>query len=409
MIAPAVGGIPEVARRPGGQARGMRILVCVACVACSTASHERGAPDATAPDTVATIDAPAAVVPYPDPDWPTGTPESQGLDTAKLDEAAAAADSADSYCLLVIRHGVLVSEHYFHDATASSTPSSWSIAKSYTSTVVGIALANHDLPDLDANVSDFVPTWAGSPRQPITLRNLVTMTSGLQWSIFQDYIAMAEFAPDKSAFAVGIDASDPVGSKWLYHNGGVQVIEPLFRAATGTSIEDYARTHLWSKIGMTATWGHDLFNHPTTYANVLATCRDHARLGYLYLHHGRWKDEQVVPANWIAAATTPSQAFNRGYGYLWWLNGQGPTISSTGSQSATELYDYTPADLFAARGFGGQFIDVIPSLDMVVVRFGKDPTAITSTDPAVIAAALIADETTDRHRSILVPILAAVH
>ncbi len=391
----------------------MKTLACLALslIACGRAA-QTDAPDATTPTPTPTptaIDAPAAPATiYPDPEWPTGTPESVGLDGTKLDEAATAAEGVDSYCLLVIRHGVLVSEHYFGGATAATTPNSWSIAKSYTSTTVGIALGNHDLPSLDAKVSDYVPTWVGSPREPIALHDLVTMTSGLKWSIAQDYIAMAEIAPDKSAFAVGIDDDVPAGSAWVYHNGGVQVIEPLFRAATGVSIEDYARAHLWSKIGTTATWDHDAVGHPTTYANVRATCRDHARLGYLYLHHGRWKDEQVVPADWVAAATTPSQPYNRGYGYLWWLNGQGPTISSTGSQSTTELYDYAPSDLFAARGFGGQFIDVIPSLDMVVVRFGQDPTAMTSTNPADIAASLIEDETGDRHRAIMGPVLAAV-
>ena len=380
--------------------------------ACGHAQVPQASDDATddaaapqAPDAAADS---APTVLYPDPEWPTGTPESQGLDGAALAVAADAADAANSYCLLVIRHGVLVSEHYFHGADATTTPNSWSIAKSYTSTTVGIAIGAHDLPALDTAVASFIPSWTATSRAPITLRNLVTMTSGLAWSIFSDYIEMAELAPDKSAFAVGVAANDPPGSTWVYNNSAVQVIEPLFRAATGTSIEAYAHDHLWSKIGMTATWGHDLLGHSTTYANVLATCRDHARLGYLYLHGGRWKTEQVVPAEWVTAATTPSQPYNRGYGYLFWLNGQGPTITSTGAQHAEELYTYAPADLFAARGFGGQFIDVIPSLDMVVVRFGTDPTALTSTNPTDIVTALLEEETADIHRSILVPILAAV-
>ncbi|MEO8554128.1 MAG: serine hydrolase domain-containing protein, partial [Kofleriaceae bacterium] len=178
------------------------------------------------PDAALAADAAAPAVLYPDPDWPTGTPESVGLDPGKLDAAAAAADDTDSYCLLVIRHGVLVSEHYFHDATAATTPNSWSIAKSYTSTTVGIALGI----ELDVPASTFVPSWQADARATITLRDLVTMTSGLSWSIFSDYITMAELAPDKSAYAIGLDAHDPAGSQWLYHNGGVQVIEPLFRA-----------------------------------------------------------------------------------------------------------------------------------------------------------------------------------
>lgn len=378
----------------------MKPWILVALVACG--EHLEPAVGSS-PDAMTSVSSDAAAqVLYPDPDWTVGTPESVGLDPTKLDEAATAADANDSYCLLVIRHGVLVSEHYFHDATAQTLPSSWSIAKSYTSTIVGISGL-----DLDAPAMTYLPTWANDTRATITLRELVTMTSGLAWSIFNDYIAMAELAPDKSAFAIGLDAHVPAGSAWTYHNGGVQVIEPLFRAAMGTPIDLYAQSHLWGPIGMTATWDHDAAGHPTTFANVRATCRDHARLGYLYLHGGKWKDTQVVPAEWVAAATTPSQTYNRGYGYLFWLNGEGPTISSTGSVRPSELYDYAPSDLFAARGFGGQFIDVIPSLDMVVVRFGRDPATLTSTNPIEIAETLYEDETSDVHRAITSPIFAA--
>jgi CubicO group peptidase (beta-lactamase class C family) len=189
------------------------------------------------------------------------------------------------------------------------------------------------------------------------------------------------------------------------------VIEPLFRAATGRSIEDYARAELWSKIAMTsAHWKHDPDGNPTTYANVLATCRDHAKFGYLYLRGGKWKSEQVIPADWVAAATTPSQPYNRGYGYLMWLNGQAPTMSAMNKTSDEMLAPWAPADMFSARGFGSQFIDIIPSLDLVVVRFGKSPLDHLTPNPIDAGQALLADEfaDTDKHRAILEPILNAV-
>jgi CubicO group peptidase (beta-lactamase class C family) len=349
---------------------------------------------------------------FPDPDWPTGDPAGQGLDQAGLDQAAGAAQGFDSHCLLVIRHGVLVGEYYFNGATAQTTPDSWSIAKSYSATTVGIAIGNHDLPGLDMKAADYIPSWAGTPRADITLRNLVTMTSGLKWSIFQDYIEMVMFSQNHSDFAVGIDADAPPGTKWVYHNGAVQVIEPLFRAAVGRTIEDYARDHLWTKIGMTsASWKHDGAGNPTTYANVLATCRDHARFGYLYLRGGKWKSEQVIPADWVTAATAPSNPFNQGYGYLMWLNGHAPTMSAMNKTSDETLAPWAPADMFSARGFGGQFIDIIPSLDLIVVRFGKSPMDDLSANPLAAGQQLAADELsdTDKHRSILEPILNAVH
>lgn len=331
------------------------------------------------------------------------------MDAAKLDEATAAAGSTQSYCLLVIRHGVLVAEQYFNGATAQTTPNSWSIAKSYASTTVGIAIGKGDLPGLDASVADHVPAWQGTDKAAITVRDLVSMTSGLSWNVFQDYIAMAEFATDKSAFATGLDADKVPGSSWTYNNSAVQMVEPYFRGATGMAIDDYARTNLWEPIQSAATWAHDSAGHPTTYANVLATCRDHARLGYLYLHGGRWKDQQVVPASYVTAATTPSQALNRGYGYLFWLDGEGPTIDSLGKVSEERIEPYAPTDLFAAHGFGGQFIDVIPSLDLVVVRFALDPlSSLSSGDLSGLVSVLVTDNLGDAHRKILEPILAAV-
>jgi len=388
----------------------VRVIVGTAILmGCSHASMEVVA-DPDAPVGPPVIDAPAAPeVPYPDPDWPTGAPGDVGLDATKLDEAATAAGATESYCLLVIRHGVLVSEHYFNGADATTTPSSWSIAKSYSSTVVGIAVGNGDLPSLDAPVADHVPSWQGTSRASIALRDLVSMDSGLSWNVFQDYIEMAEIAPDKSAFATGLDASAAPGTTWVYNNSAVQMIEPYFRAATGTQIDDYAQSHLWQPIGMTATWAHDGAGHPTTYANVMSTCRDHARLGYLYLHGGRWKHTQVVPAAYVAEAITPSQPYNRGYGHLFWLNGEAPTIDSLGKVSDTRLQPYAPTDMFAAHGFGGQFIDVIPSLDLVVVRFALDELSSLQTgDLNAIIGALVADQLDDSHQKILQPILDAV-
>ena len=360
------------------------------------------------PDARAAADAPPPeTVRYPDPEWETGDPADHGVDPAGLATAAAAAAASDSYCLLVIRHGVLIAEHYFHGATAATTPSSWSIAKSYASTLTGIAIGRGDLPALDTPVAALVPAWAAPPRDQITLRNLVTMTSGLEWSVLRDYVRMATLSRDKSGFALDLAAAEPPGASWVYHNGGVQVLEPVFRAATGATLEDYARAHLWGPTGAAATWARDAQGHPTAYANVLATCRDHARLGYLYLRGGAWQGTQVVPAAWIAEATQPSQPHNRGYGYLLWLNGHAPTISVLGEAHAGPLDDYAPPDMFGAHGFGGQLIEVVPSRDLVIVRMARDPIAMTSADPAAITAALAADWRSDARRAILEPIFAA--
>src|SRR5206468_3712702 len=136
-------------------------------------------------------------------------------------------------------------------------------------------------------------------------------------------------------------------TKWTYDNGTVQAIERVFRVATGMSIEDYARLHLWSKIGADASWEHDASGNATTYANVLASCRDHARLGYLFLHGGRWRGEQVVSSAFVSAALTPSQSMNQAYGFLWWLNGATPALDAMSVAWSGRMVPFAPADLFA--------------------------------------------------------------
>jgi CubicO group peptidase (beta-lactamase class C family) len=213
---------------------------------------------------------------------------------------------------------------------------------------------------------------------------------------------MATFAQNHSEFALDRTLAKTPGSEWIYNNAAVQVLEPAFRGATGMSIEEYAQAHLWSKLGMSATWAHDQAGNPTAYASVLASCRDHARLGYLYLHGGRWGSEQVVPSDFVTTALTPSQSMNRAYGLLWWLNGETPALDAMMAPFPGRLVPFAPPDHFAARGFGNQFIDVFPSEDLLVVRFGADPLV------GFDLAALASDQRFEKHDAIVKPVLEAI-
>lgn len=339
---------------------------------------------------------------YPGAEWPTGNPADHGVDPAALQAALVAAEAEGSHCLVVVRHGVVLAEGYWNGRGPSSKDKSFSIAKSYTSALVGIAIDRGDIESLDQSASDFLPEWQGTEHEGITIRHLLSMTGGLEWNIFSDYVQMATFSSDHSSFALGLDQAEVPGSKWQYHNGGVQIFEPIFQAATGMTIEAYAAEHLWSVIGSSASWNHDPSEHPTTYAHVMAPCRDHARFGYLYLRGGAWSDGQLIPADHVAASLSPSQEQNRAYGYLFWLNGQTPALDPFNQPKESTIAPFAPADLFAARGFGDQFIDVIPSLDMVIVRIGPDPIGgIPDFDQ------LMEDESqSGTHEAIVAPILA---
>jgi CubicO group peptidase (beta-lactamase class C family) len=362
-------------------------------------SHAGGATASTSPSTAATGGS-AGEVPYPDPDWAEGDPSEHGLDPQKLAEAASVAEGLESYCLLVFRHGVLVSENYWQGHDAQTPQTSWSIAKSYASTLVGIAVANGDIGSVDDPVANYIADW---PHPGITIRHLLSMTSGLEWSLFGDYVSMSTFADDHTAYALELSESEPPETNWTYNNGAVQLLEPLFRGATGMTIEEYAAQHLWPRIGMQASWAHDPSGNPTVYASVLASCRDHARLGYLFLHGGTWAGgESIVQSSWVSDAITPSQTHNRAYGLMWWLNGETPAVDPMMEPLPGRLSPNAPTDLFGARGFGNQFIDVLPRLDLMVVRFGTDP--LNPFD----AAELFDDARFAKHDAILEAVLAAV-
>jgi CubicO group peptidase (beta-lactamase class C family) len=345
---------------------------------------------------------PPGDAPFPIPDWPVSDPTAHGFDPAGLEEASLIADEQESYCLLVIRGGEIVFERYYRGHDATTPERSWSIAKSYSSALVGIALSRGDFPGIETPVADYITDWQGSARESITLRHLLSMTSGLEWSVWDDYVSMVAFSSDHSEHALGLQAAQDPGVEWRYHNGAVQVFEPLFRAATGVTIEAYAQEHLWSRLGMTATWAHDRSGNPTAYASVMASCRDHARMGYLYLRGGRWGDEQVVPEAWVEETLSPSQEMNRAYGYLWWLNGETPALDAMSDPYEEDMAPFAPDDLFAMRGLGNQFVDVIPSLDLMVVRFGTDP--FSTFDPSRLAE----DQRFSKHDLILGAVLDAM-
>ena len=339
---------------------------------------------------------------YPDPDWAEGNPSDYGFDPAALDAAATLAGELESYCLLVIKNGVLVAEHYYQGHNENTAQKSFSVAKAYASTLVGIAIERGDIASLDEPVSSYVSEWQGTANEAITIREIMSMTSGLEWSLWDDYVSLVTFSDDHTAHAIGLQPAEPPGTSWTYNNGAVQILEPLFRGATGMTIEQYAAEHLWTPIGMEATWAHDPAGNPTVYASVLSSCRHHARFGYLYLRNGVWKDEQIVPTSYLSEALTPSQPFNRAYGYFFWLNGETPALDPMMEPLPGMLAPNAPTDLIGARGFGNQFVDVLPSQDLVVVRFGTDPLGSLDFDE------LFADAHFEKHDAILGAVLDAL-
>ena len=299
-------------------------------------------------------------------DWPTSTPEEQGMNSATLQGAYTYAFQPGKHTqgVVVIRHGVLVAEWYEDGRDANSYAASWSMAKSVTSALVGIAIHDHKIPSVQAKLVDYYPQWAGSPRDQITIEHTLHMATGLMWdedyviehASSSDVVHLVFTTDDPLDFVVGKPAEFPPNTMFEYSSGNTLLLSGVLQKATGKRAGDYAQDKLFHKLDIEdAQWWRAKTGETLTYCCLDMTSRDFARIGQLYLHRGNWNGEQIVPADWVDASITSSPVY-AGYGYQWWLDGK---VNSN-----------LPADLFLADGHDGQFIYVIPSLDLVVVRNG---------------------------------------
>lgn len=318
----------------------------------------------------------------PGADWVVEAPELHGMSSATLDAARTYAFAAgrNTQGVVVVRDGVIVSEWYAPGSSASSWAASWSMAKSFTSSLIGIAIAQGRIPSIDVPMTTYYPDWAGTPRASITLRDVLHMESGLDWQ--EDYdptslgssqiINMVALQSDQLAYAAGRPAAHPPGTWFNYSSGDAMLLSGVLQQATGMSVEAYAHQVLLGQIGIGPfEWWQDAAGHTLTYCCVDTTSRDFARFGLLYLRDGLWGGQQVVPASWVHDSITDTAHSYSGYGYQWWLD-------LGGSGSIPPYY--------SARGHDGQYIYVIPSLDLVVVRNG---TYVKSPCPPVANPALL--------------------
>ena len=280
----------------------------------------------------------------------------------------------------VIRHGELIAERYSDDVDESSRLLSWSMAKSITATMTGLL---YDRGVLNPQSPAPVAEWAGDERSAIRLKDMLQMAAGLDWNEAaqgddpdQGY-GLFE-VPDMAGYYAAQEATAQPGTVFNYSTGESNLIARIVQEQLGGSLDDYyqfIQQELFLPLNInTAVVEFDTEGQPVGGAFHYLTTRDWARLGLLYLNHGNWFGEQILSADWISQALTPSAA-NPLYGYQIWLNtdqGFWPTL---------------PASTFAFRGFQSQIVMMIPEYDMVLVRTGVtfDGEGASSTvDPAGI-------------------------
>jgi CubicO group peptidase (beta-lactamase class C family) len=303
---------------------------------------------------------------WPIPDWQVVDPAEAGLDPLVLEALAADAAAAGSDCFVVTHDGRIVGEWYWNGTGPDFEREAFSVTKSITSTLVGIA-QDLGVLDIDQPASDFIHEWRGTPSEGVTIRNLLANDSGRFQTAESDYVQMATREADKSAYAIGLEQQHEVGTVWVYNNAAIQVLEEVLERATGSEVGTFAAEHLFGPLGMGSTIDSDEAGNTLTFMGAQMSCRDMARFGLLTLRGGEWNGTQVVSSAWISEATRPSTSLNAGYGLLWWLFGLDDDAAPTApGQGAVPV----GSDGYAALGLGGQIIAVVPDHDLVVTRLG---------------------------------------
>lgn len=291
--------------------------------------------------------------------WRVSTPEQQGMDSARLLEMLdyIQAHHYPIHGIAIVRNGTLVLEAYFHPMRAEDRHYIASCTKSFVSALVGVALAQGYIDSVDQKLLDFFPdqTVANSDawKQAIRLENLLTMSSGLAWpgrNLNESIQAQWRQSQDMVQFVLDRPMADEPGTRFRYNSGGSHLLAAIVRQTTGRPPLAFAREHLFKPLGITNVyWEADPAGLNFGGWGLELTVPDLARFGYLFLQQGVWDGQAVLPAAWVEASTTShieTGYLDYHYGYQWWVD---------------------PAGSYHARGYGGQYIFVVPDQNLVVV------------------------------------------
>jgi len=314
--------------------------------------------------------------------WPTGgwrssTPEMQGMDSAKLMIADEFIQNRlpDAFSLLVIKNGYLVFEKYYSWGSPEKYAVVHSVTKSVTSALIGIALDKGYLKSVDQKLIEFFPEYITDDLDPrkkeISLKQLLTMSSGFRWNdrgpVMRNWYTSSNWAK----FTIQLPQENNPGDVFNYNSSTSHLLSIVLSKSTKTSTLDFAKRNLFEPLGIqSAYWHQDPQGYYIGGFGLGLSARDLAKIGFLYLNNGYWNGQSIVSEYWVKKSTDQQiQAVSHpiygafGYGYQWWVK------KVDGCSS------------FRAWGRRGQFIVIVPELDLVIAVTSETaqphpPTAI---------------------------------
>ena len=350
-------------------------LLCLSLAACNRSEEsqpEEPTPQQTQEEPEQTPAEPEEV-PAEEPEveqpwtWPTDTPENQGISQSALESIHSTIDSFPLLSSMIIKNGYLVDTYFKEGYDETSMFVLNSASKSVTSALIGIAIDQGHIESVDVPISNYFPqvlqkedpAW-----QQITIHHLLTHTSGIQttdealWEQWRNADNWVDYILAQPIVATP-------GEVFSYSTGNTHLLSAILEQATGMTLYDYGKQYLFDPVGMDSV---RIDTDPQGIGDggngIWMTTSDMAKFGQLFLNEGQWEGQQVVPASWVEESASLQYQRNTGsadYGYQWW-------VRTFGAQ------DY---DAFFAQGHAGQYIFVVPQLQLVVA-FTSDYTGATS-------------------------------
>ncbi len=302
--------------------------------------------------------APSGAAEWPTQNWQIATPESQGLDSQMLARMLETVEQRKLklHSLLIVRNGYLVSETYFSGHNANRKHELYSITKSVISALVGIAIDKGAIAGINQKALEFFPNQSfantDERKRAITIENLLTMTTGLDWQEGDAAYRALYQSQDWAAHVLDLPMISDPGASFNYCTGCSHVLSAILHQKTGMPTQKYAEEMLFDHIGIDQfSWSSDASGNAIGGWGLQITPRQMAKLGYLYLQNGQWDGQQIVPQSWVEKSTQvqvqTGYDIESAYGYQWWIL---PRLNG-----------------YAALGRGGQTIFILPDENLIVV------------------------------------------
>ena len=301
---------------------------------------------------------------FPGDAWETKNHDEVGLDKLKIEELFELTFSDDAtMSAVLIKDGYIIKEQYAEGFNENSYGTSWSTAKSFYAALVGISLDKGEIDSLDDPVAKYVPLYNEGKKKDITIRQILNMTSGLEFPSHEH--EMMFFEPDHLAYAYEVGVEDEPGKVFQYNNVNSMLMGEILKGATGKTAKQLIEERLFSKIGLkNYTAWEDKAGNTLTYCCLDMSARDYSRFGILFSRDGNWNGEQVISKNYVDESlklywgSTPSMGWmhsdTRGYSLQWWIS----------------KYD-DEAKIYNTSGKFGQFVFIDKERDIIFTRITK--------------------------------------